>query len=314
MIGKLQRVDLREVWRQEVDFTRWLEENLESLSETVHLSLSGAEREQTAGTFSVDLVAQDDAGDPVVIECQLEQTDHDHLGKLVTYLSAIGAKTGIWIAADPRPEHVGAVSWLNETSAAAFHLVKVEAFRVNVEALPIGESPLAPLLTLIVGPSEEIKKAGETITHLAESAVIRRRFWTQLLDRAKEKTTLHSGISPGTGGWIGASAGMSGLGLNYVIGRHEGRVELFIAREQEAENKAIFDTIAKSKEEIEATFGGPLLWQRLEGRKACRIAYRVEAGGHRDPEGRWPEIEDAMIDAMMRLEKALRPHINGLKL
>lgn len=309
MIGKLERVALREVWKHEaLDFTRWLEENIDVLGEALDLNLSSAERERAAGSFSVDLVAEDEGGDPVVIECQLEKSNHDHLGKLVTYLSAIGAKTAIWIVADPRPEHVGAISWLNESSAAAFYLVKVEGVK-------IGTSEPAPLLTQIVGPSEEIQDAGQTKKDLAERYAIRRRFWTQLLERAKGKTKLHSGISPGTHGYIGTGAGKSGLGLNYVIRKREGGAELYIDRGKDAEeeNKAIFDSLAASKEQIEAQFGEPLMWQRLEGKRACRIGKRLESGGYRDEEEKWPEVQDAMIDAMIRLERALRVHIDRLK-
>jgi len=305
VIGRLQRVPLREVWRYEaLDFTRWLEENIEVLGEALELNLSSAERERPAGSFSVDLVAEDDGGDAVVIECQLERSDHDHLGKLVTYLSAIEARTAIWIVADPRPEHVGAVSWLNGSSSAAFYLVKVEAVR-------IGESEPAPLLTRIVGPSEEIQDAGQTRKDLAERYAIRRRFWSQLLERAREKTRLHSAISPSTGGWIGTGAGKSGLGLNYVIRQHESGVELYIDRGKDAdeENKAIFDVLMESKDQIEDDFGDELAWQRLEGKRACRIGKSVVIGGYRDEEDRWAEIQDAMIDAMIRLERALRPHV-----
>jgi Domain of unknown function (DUF4268) len=235
MIGKLERVALREVWRHEaLDFTRWLEENLDVLNDVLNLSLSEVRREGAAGAFSVDLVAEDQAGNLVVIENQLERSNHEHLGKLITYLSATEAKTAIWIVADPRPEHVAAVSWLNESSTAAFYLVKAEAVR-------IGSSPLAPLLTLIVGPSKEIEEAGEAKKELAERHILRNQFWAALLEAAKEKTRLHGAISPGHQGWIGTGAGKQGLAFNYVIREHDGAVELYIDRgkEGEEENKGI---------------------------------------------------------------------------
>lgn len=308
MIGRLERVPLREVWRHEaLDFTSWLEKNLDVLNEALDITLSGAEREQTAGTFSVDLVAEDSSGNPVVIENQLGKSDHDHLGKLITYLTAIDAKTAIWIVTEPRPEHVGAVSWLNESSSAAFYLLKVEAVK-------IGDSPPAPLVTLIVGPSEESRQAGKTKKELAERYVMRQQFWTGLLERAKAKTRLHANISPGQHGWIGTGAGKYGLNYNYVIRKNDGHVELYIDRgkEAESENKAIFDKLAESKDGIEAAFGGPLDWQRLEGRRACRIKKDISLGGYRD-ESKWPEIQVAMMDAMIGLEKALKPHIAKLK-
>ena len=306
MIGKIQRVALREVWKHEaLDFTTWLQENLDVLNDATGVSLSSAEREQAAGDFSVDLVAEDEAGDLVVIENQLEKSDHDHLGKLLTYLVAIGAKAGIWIVSNPRPEHVRAISWLNESSSASFYLLKVEA-------LKIGDSPPAPLLTLIVGPSEETREVGRTKGERAEREAFRQRFWGALLERSRRRTRLHANISPSRDSWVSAGAGKSGMGFNYVVRERDARAELYIDGKYPEENKAIFDALAASKEDIAERFGGPLVWERLEGRRASRISGVVERGSYRDEE-RWPEIQEAMIDAMIRLEKALRPHLSKLK-
>ena len=309
MIGKLERVALREVWKHEaLDFTRWLQDNVEILNDILDLNLSSAEREQPAGAFSVDLVAEDETGNPVVIENQLEKSDHQHLGKVITYLTAIGAKIAIWIVADPRPEHVRAISWLNESSEADFYLVKVEAVR-------IGDSPPAPLLTLITGPSEETREVKATKKDLAERDILRRRFWTDLLETAKAKTKLHANISPSKHSWISAGAGIYGLIFGYVIRQHDGRVELYIDRGKgaEDENREIFETLRRDREATEERFGEPLEWQELEGRRACRIMRSVEVGGYRD-EAKWPEVHEAMTDAMARLEKALKPRIGKLRL
>jgi hypothetical protein len=103
---------------------------------------------------------------------------------------AVGAKTAIWVVAEPRSEHVSTIAWLNESAAASFYLLKIEAIR-------IGDSPPAPLLTLVVGPSEEARAAGSMKKELAERHLLRQRFWTELLERAKARTNLHAGISPG---------------------------------------------------------------------------------------------------------------------
>ncbi|TMA06571.1 MAG: DUF4268 domain-containing protein [Deltaproteobacteria bacterium] len=220
---------------------------------------------------------------------------------------AIGAKTAIWIVADPRPEHVNAITWLNESASAAFYLLKIEGIK-------IGDSPPAPLLTLIVGPSEETIEVGATKKDLAERYIIREKFWAQLLAKAKEKTKLHAGISPSQHGWIGTGAGRRGLAFNYVVRQHDANVELYIDRgdESDAENKRIFDDLAKSKKEIESAFGSILEWQRLDGKRACRIKKQIEVGGYRDDAPRWSAVHDAMIDTMIRLEKAFRPHIAKL--
>ncbi len=94
---------LREVWKREAhNFTQWLEENIDVVNEVIDLDLANVEREKSAGAFSVDLVAEDASGNAVVIENQLGRSDHDHLGKLITYLTAFDAKAALWIVAEPR--------------------------------------------------------------------------------------------------------------------------------------------------------------------------------------------------------------------
>jgi len=310
MIGKIERVPLRDVWKHEaLDFTTWLEENVDVLNDVIDLNLISVEREQRAGAFSVDLVGEDDTGNVVIIENQLEKSDHDHLGKLITYLTAMEARAAIWIVADPRPEHVKAIAWLNETSAASFYLLKLEA-------IAIGESEPAPLLTLIVGPSEEAREVGHTKREMAERVAVRQQFWAELLDRAKATSRLHAHSSPSRHQWVGTGAGVAGLQLNYVVRLHDGQVEMYIDRGKDsaAENQAIFDWFFQRKAEIESAFGGPLSWERLEHRQACRIRKVIDLGGYDDDETKWPAIQDAMIDAMIRLEKALRPHLKALKI
>ncbi|RKU05936.1 DUF4268 domain-containing protein [Candidatus Poribacteria bacterium] len=306
-IGSLRRVPLNEVWPHEAhDFTPWLAEKIDVLNNAIDLSLSIVEREHPAGDFSVDLVAEDESGNPVVIENQYKRSNHDHLGKLITYLTAIGAKAAIWIVEDPRPEHISAISWLNESSSASFYLLKLEAVRIE-NSLP------APLLTLIVGSSDESQEVGETKREFTERHSLRRRFWTQLLDRAKEQTLIHANVSPSQRSEMWARV-KSGLSLRYVIRQHDAGVELYIDRGTDAdnENKQIFDTLANAQGEIEAAFGEPIEWQRLEGQRSCRIGKQLSLGGYRDDEEKWQEVQEAMIDAMIRLEAALRPHIDKL--
>jgi hypothetical protein len=223
------------VWKHEAyDFTQWLQENIDVLNTALDLNLVNVDRETAAGPFSIDLVAEDDGGQTVIIENQLEKSNHDHLGKIITYLTAMSARTAIWIVSDPRPEHVAAIAWLNESSSANFYMVKVEAVR-------IGDSPAAPLFTLIVGPSEEAKDAGQTKREIAERYSIRRRWWTMLLERASMVSKLHAHITAGEYSWVGASAGIRGLNFNYSVTQEECSAELYIDRgkDSEQENKLI---------------------------------------------------------------------------
>jgi hypothetical protein len=309
VIGKLERVPLREVWKHEAqDFTQWLQQNIDVLNSALDLTLVNVDREQATGSFSVDLVAEDEGGGTVILENQLEKSNHDHLGKLITYLAGMGAKAAIWIVSDPRPEHVAAITWLNEAGSASFYMVKVEAVR-------IGSSPAAPLFTLIVGPSDETEDVGKTKKEIAERYSIRKRWWTGLIERSAKVSKLHAHITPGEYSWIGTSSGVRGLNLNYTITQDECGAELYIDRGKgcEEENKSIFDQLFAHRTEVEQAFGGPLSWERLEGKRACRIKFAQE-GGYRSPEDQWPKMQDDIIAAMNRLEQALRPFLKQLKL
>lgn len=308
-IATLDRVPLREVWRHEAyDFTTWLQDNLGVLEQATGMSLSGAERERDVGNYSVDLVAEDDANQLVVIENQLGDTDHDHLGKMMVYFANLEAKAGVWIAADTRPEHVQAVTWLNESGLADFYLLKLEAVR-------IGDSPPAPLLTKIVGPSRESREAGNVKKNFTERHKLREKYWTGLLDYANHKTDLHTNASPGKYNWLGTGAGHSGMSYNYKIKQHAVWAELYIDRDKDTgeKNLEIFDRLAAEKDNIESSFGGELRWKRLEDKRACRILTEELPVGYRDEE-QWRESYEPLVDRMIRLEQALRPHIAALNL
>ncbi|OFW10360.1 MAG: hypothetical protein A3G20_10030 [Acidobacteria bacterium RIFCSPLOWO2_12_FULL_59_11] len=306
-IGKLEPVPLRELWKhEERGLSAWLENNLEALAEAVGVSLSDPQREFLAGNFQVDLVAEDENGDRVIVENQLEATDHDHLGKLLTYLTNIDAKTAIWISSAPRPEHIRAVQWLNETTPddIAFYLVRLAAYR-------IGSSEAAPLFTIIVGPSIESKSFGKQKKQLAERHILRLKFWEQLLPRAKEKgVLLHAQRAPSKEAWISAGAGVrAGVNFVYMVWMtDETAVELYIDTGDKEENKRIFDALHNQKAEIEQAFGSSLSWERLDEKRASRIRYVLREGGLTE-EGKWPIIQDTMIAAMERLAKAVKPHL-----
>jgi hypothetical protein len=308
MIGKIARMPLREVWRNEArDFTTWLLENTDAPTDIIELTLQDPKREHTAGDFHVDLVAEDDEGKVVVIENQLEKSNHDHLGKIITYVASLEAKSAIWIVSDPRPEHVKAITWLNESGLADFYLLKVEAIK-------IGNSEPAPLLTLITGPSEESRELGDTKKDLADRYGIRRHFWDTLLKHAREKTRLHEAISPSSYSFIWTGAGKAGLGFRYNITQHEAEVSLYINRDSEQENRAILSQLKSHEVEIESAFGRPLIWYQQDGVRHCRVTYLLKDGGYRDPEDRWPAIQDAMINAMVDLDKAIRPHLGAVSI
>ena len=307
MIAKIERIALRDVWPHEAsDFTQWLEENIDVLSEAIDRNIVNVEREKkTESTFSVDLFAEDEAGSSIIIENQLEKSNHDHLGKVITYLTAMQANTAVWIVADPRPEHVAALSWLNESTNADFYLLKIEAIRIE------NSSP-APLLTLIVGPSEEGKSIGRSKQEMSELHDIRYKWRSRLVQHPDAER--HSRITPGKYSWIGLLR-VSGIGFNFAVTQESTGAEVYIDRGKgmNHENLQIFDQLHAKKDQIETDFGGSLSWERLEGKRACRIRAAV-SGGYRNPEEDWQAIHDQLTNAMNRLVSAIRPHLMSLKI
>ena len=312
MIGKIERVKIRDVWRHEApDFTTWLRDNIDYLSDSISFNISNPESEQAAGSFKVDILAEDNSGNPVIIENQLEKSDHDHLGKLITYSVALEAKTAIWIVSEPRPEHIASIQWLNESSSANFFLLKLEAIKID-------DSPPAPLFTLIVGPSEEGKEVGKTKKEWSDRHIILNKFWTQLLAIAKSKSSLHANISPSNHSYVGNRYNKSKKNLYFLyrVQKDRGQVELYIdlGPEKEEDNIKIFEQLENKKDSIEETFGEPLIWDSKEKHRACSIYKLITEGGYSNPESNWPEIHSSMVDAMIRLEKALKLHISKLNI
>lgn len=296
-IGRMQKVSLREVWEHEENsFTPWLQKHINILNEVLeqeetNLSLSDPEREQDTENFFVDIVAEDDSGNTVIIENQLEKSNHDHLGKLVTYLATTEAKAAIWIVSEPRQEHIDAVSWLNRSQLANFYLIKLEAYKIE-------NSPPAPLLTLIVKPGSRIQTDK------------RSQFWALLLEKMKKKTNLFANISPQAATWISTGAGKYGLSYQFIIRKHNSQVLFSINRAKE-ETKDIFKKLSEFEAEINLKFAGKLDWQPRSELKSSQIVNEISTGGYVD-EDKWPELSDSMIDAMIRLEGALKPHIDEL--
>jgi len=305
VVSRLKRVPVRYVWkREEKDFTPWLAKNIDILGETLGVELSVVEREADVGEhFEADLLAEGANGDYVVIENQFGKSDHDHLGKVITYFTNLEAKAAVWICEHPQPEHIEAIGWLNKNTPhdTSFYLIKLEAFQIE-------SSPPAPHFSIVSEPSRQIKEAGEVKGELAERHIRRLEFWKQLLEKSNEKMTLFSNVSPSKDNWISAGAGISGVLYQYVILMDGARIQLSIESGDSDKNKEIFDALHKSKQQIERDFGKQLVWRRLDDTKSSRIEKVFENKGLKDMDD-WSDIQDKMIDAMIRFEKALGKHI-----
>ncbi len=310
-VGKIEKLSLREIWNHEaLDFTPWLEENIEILGESIGLQLSVIEREKTIGTFSLDLLAEDINHNKVIIENQLETTDHKHLGQLLVYMIGLDAKTAIWICSDARQEHIKVVNWLNEITPAdmLFYLIKVEGIK-------IGDSLPAPLFSVISAPSTDVKEIGKTKEEFAERHKLRLDFWERLLEKSKGRTQLLANRSPTKDNWLSTGAGRSELYYSYNLTKNAASIGLYIDKGKNFDdfNRQVFNMLYSKKDEIETEFGNMLTWEVVEGRRYCGIWWSIADYGLSNQD-KWDTLQDKMIDAMIRLEKAFRKHIQALNI
>lgn len=308
-ISKIEIVPIRDAFRHEaLDFTGWLEKNIDALCDRLGFNLTVLEREKAVGSFNVDLLCEDESGNTVIVENQLERTDHDHLGKVLTYMVNLEAKTAIWVATDVRQEHQRVIEWLNEGTAAdiSFYFVKVEAIR-------IGDSPYAPLFTVLARPDEQIREIGEQKKEIAERHILREMFWTQLLERSKSITPLGSNRSPTRDHWLAIASGRSGINYNYLILQDGAGIDLYIDVGDYEKNKHIFDQFLAEKDVIEQEFGEPLDWRRLDNRRTSRIVRVYKDIGNLHQQEHWETVQDTLIDAMIRLDKVFRGRIRNMR-
>jgi hypothetical protein len=268
-LGRFQQVPLREIWKHEaIDFTNWLalDENLELLADTLGISLVSAQTEVSVGSFSLDILAEDDNGHKVIIENQLEATNHDHLGKLITYASGLGAETIVWVVSHAREEHEQAITWLNEKTneEANFFLIEIEAWKIN-------DSPPAPRFNIIAKPNEWAKTVKQTRSgsnSISDLKLKQQEFFSELRDIGTEKSEyVKSWQTPRPQHWYNIRIGSSKAKLAALINSKDSYVgvELYIH-----EDKELFAKLFEQKEQIEAKLGFELEWRELPDKKASR--------------------------------------------
>lgn len=270
-LERLQRVDLREVWVDEArDFTPWLAEdaNLRLLGETIGTELELEAVEHRVGVFKADIVAKvAGTDDRVIIENQLGKTNHDHLGKLLTYASGVSARSVIWIAAEIAEEHRRALDWLNEISGE-----NLGFFGLEVELWRIGGSSPAPKFNLVCQPNEWAKSLSDAASggEPSETKLAQLEFWKGFVEFAKSRGSGLGLRKPRPQHWYPLAVGRSGFTFSLTVSTTKKRLgcELFISHPQA---KSAFDQLIEQKAAIESEVG-ELEWQRLPQKRACRIA------------------------------------------
>jgi len=268
-LGKIKKVELRKAWNHEAsDFTNWLaeEENLSLLSDAVGIDIKLIQTEASVGKFNVDILAEEEnTGKKIVIENQLEATNHDHLGKIITYASGYEANMVIWVVKEAREEHRQAIDWLNEHTEEdlAFFLIQVELWQ-------IGDSPFAPKFEVISKPNDWAKTVRQSVgsNKVTDTKVRQLEFWEQFKEHAEKNKTILRIQKPSPQHWLNISVGSSHAHISLTINSFDEviRTELYIP-----DNKEVFNFLHEQKEEIEKELGMELEWMELEGKKASRI-------------------------------------------
>lgn len=300
-VGRFERLAIRDVWPHEAhSFTRWLFNNLDVLGDALGETLTGVRTEAPTGNFNVDILARDHLGRTVVVENQFGRSDHDHLGKLLTYTANFEAAAAVWVVEKASSEHKLAVHWLNESSAGTrFYLLQIEVLR-------IGDSEPAPRLTVLSEPSDAIRVVGDQKRALNDQENEQSLFWKALLTVVEARQSLHAGLRPRLGQYLPVSSGVPGASYTYCVFKDWIRIELYISRGSEEASNELFDTLFAHKQEVESRVGGAIVWERLNGRKSCRIKIDLVDGGL-DNASDWERIIQNAVVAMDRLVDATRP-------
>ncbi len=308
-LGKIKRLDPRDVWKhEEHEFTPWLKDHIELLATIIGLEID-VEREVSVGKFSADLAGRDLNSDrKVVIENQLGTTDHSHLGQLITYAAGTDAKIIIWVTPEFRDEHRAAIDWLNDVSAE-----DVGFFGVLVEIIQIDDSRPAPDFRLVAQPASwESNVPGSRISERGQAY---HDFFTALLEELKKVNPNITRVkSVGYGNWFSFSAGRAGFGysINFSMGGRF-RVELYIDTGEKETNERILARLEEDASSIEQVIGEKLSWEKLEGKRACRVAlYRP--GAITDNSEMMSDLRHWACENMGRFRKVFMPKIKKLKL
>jgi hypothetical protein len=258
MLGKIRNVSLRKIWKNEArDFTPWLSENLSDLGKAVGLELEFEGKEVSVGPYSADILAKDiGTGQYVVIENQLEKTNHDHLGKCITYSSILDASAVIWIAAEFTDEHKKALDWLNDHTSdeISFYGVKLELIQID-ESTPALQFNVKSLPNEMVRQATKRKEQGE----LSETRKKQLEFWTVYEKKLKETGKIGSLQTPRPQYWFDVALGKSGVHLSNTFNTFENiiGVRVYISNKEADEWLPYFESI---KGQIESEIGSKLNW------------------------------------------------------
>ena len=305
-IRKIREVDIREFWKHEqYDFSEWLskEENIEMLSDEIGLTLTEINKQVFVGSYRCDLVAKDETtGIKVIIENQLEATNHDHLGKIITYASGLDANVVIWIVKEAREEHRSAIEWLNNktTKDISFFLMEIRAYK-------IGDSLPAPKFVIVEKPNDFVKTVNTSIDsgELSKAQAERLNFWNRFNEVLISRNKPFNVRKATTDHWYDVALGTSEahISITLVNKTNSIGIEIYIN-----DNKELFDKLHSLSEEIQNELGFSMDWQRLDNKKASRIIYYI-GGLDFDNHENYDELINEVMDKVIAIRDVFRNHL-----
>ena len=303
-LGKLEKVDLREVWKHEAsDFSSWLAEkdNLSLLSDEIGIDICLIQTEAKVGKFNVDILAEEEnTGKKIVIENQLEPTDHDHLGKIITYASGYDAEIIIWIVKSVRDEHKQAVDWLNEHTDE-----KINIFAIKMEVWRIGESLCAPKFQIISKPNDWAKAVQ---SELSSVKMLQLEFWTKFKEYTQDNNLKIKVRKPYPQHWNDISFGFSEANVTLTVNSQSNLIgcEIYIHN-----SKSLFHALESNKEKIQEELNATLEWHELPDKKASRI--KLFFDGDISETDNWEEYFSWLSTQALAFQEVFSKHIKHLK-
>jgi hypothetical protein len=305
-LSRITKINPRDIWKHEaIDFTQWLakEENISVLCEELEINLQNIKPEASAGRYNVDIVADDiDNKRKVIIENQLEPTDHKHLGQLLTYASAYDASIIIWVVTDYTEEHRQAIDWFNRNISES-----ISFFLVQIEVYKIGNSDPAPKFNIICEPNNWGKNVKSSVSGDSVSAtkLLQMEFWEGLKVYASKRTSSVSFThAPQPKHWFNISIGTSRCHIALTINTQKGYIgcELYIRND-----KSLFDILYNNKVEIEKAIGSELEWMELPDATASRILITKKC----DPKNRqnWEEYFLWCVQSVEKFSTAFKQYL-----
>jgi len=312
IIGKLTKIEIRELWNGEAtDFTPWLakEENIAILGETIGIELEVQEEEKNVGVFRADILCKDTLTDKfVLIENQLERTDHSHLGQLMTYAAGLDAVTIIWIAKTFSDEHRAALDWLNSITDDT-----VNFFGIEIEVYKIGDSLPAPMFQMVAKPndwSKSVRSSTKTPTELTPTKQLNLEYWEAMKKYFETSRTFLKFQTPQPQHWMNFSIGRSNFHFSSIVSIRDNfiRIDLYIDGNNAKDN--FFKLKNQYEAEAEVIFNGQLQWNELPDAKVSIVEFKKSANTSKRSE--WQEQHEWFRENMEKMDKFFRQKIKVL--